>query len=308
MRDFKFIYVKLLSGLPLLFLLFFASSNAQIQTLFNDKVELKSMVSRWELDSTSARGTFLVTPYKSIYILPFVWSNHINEQPNSGNDSEDYTGPKVDYDVVELKFQLSFKTKVLESVLWGKADLWVAYTQVSHWQIYNTDLSRPFREINYEPEIILNFPLRFNVLGFKTRMIGASFNHESNGKGFPNTRSWNRLILFAGFERKNWNIYLRPWYVIPESKGDNPDISSYIGNGDLTLIYSKNRSVYTFEGSHNFNLDGNMRGSATFSWSYPIKGNLKGYLQVTHGYGNSLIDYNHNQTTVGVGVSLIEWQ
>jgi phospholipase A1 len=139
-------------------------------------------------------------------------------------------------------------------------------------------------------------------------MMGASFNHESNGKSFPNTRSWNRVILFAGLERKNWNIYIRPWYVIPESKGDNPDISNYIGNGDLTIIYSKNRSVYSFEGTNNFNLKGNMRGSATFSWSYPIKGNLKGYLQFTNGYGNSLIDYNHNQTTVGIGVSLIEWQ
>lgn len=291
-----------------LFIISFSHSNAQIQTLFNDKVELKSMVARWELDSTSARGTFLVTPYKSIYVLPFVWSNNVNEQPSSGNESLDYTAPKLDYDVAELKFQLSFKTKILQSFLWGKADLWVAYTQVSHWQIYNSDLSRPFREINYEPEIMLNFPLKFNFLGFKTRMMGISFNHESNGKGFPNTRSWNRVILFAGFERENWNIYIRPWYVIPESKGDNPDISDYVGNGDLTLIYSKNRSVYSFEGSHNFNLNGEMRGSAAFSWSYPIKGNLKGYLQVTHGYGNSLIDYNHNQTTVGVGVSLIEWQ
>lgn len=291
-----------------LFIISFSHSNAQIQTLFNDKVELKSMVARWELDSTSARGTFLVTPYKSIYVLPFVWSNNVNEQPSSGNESLDYTAPKLDYDVAELKFQLSFKTKILQSFLWGKADLWIAYTQVSHWQIYNSDLSRPFREINYEPEIMLNFPLKFNFLGFKTRMMGISFNHESNGKGFPNTRSWNRVILFAGFERENWNIYIRPWYVIPESKGDNPDISDYVGNGDLTLIYSKNRSVYSFEGSHNFNLNGEMRGSAAFSWSYPIKGNLKGYLQVTHGYGNSLIDYNHNQTTVGVGVSLIEWQ
>jgi len=291
-----------------LFIIGFSHSNAQIQTLFNDKIELKSMVARWELDSTSARGTFLVTPYKSIYILPFVWSNNINEKPSSGNESPDYIAPNVDYDNIELKFQLSFKTKILQSFLWGKADLWVAYTQVSHWQIYNADLSRPFREINYEPEIILNFPLQFDFLGFKTRMTGISFNHESNGKGFPNTRSWNRVIMFAGFERENWNIYIRPWYVIPESKGDNPDISDYVGNGDLTLIYSKNRSVYSFEGSHNFNLNGEMRGSATFSWSYPIKGNLKGYLQVTHGYGNSLIDYNHNQTTIGVGVSLIEWQ
>lgn len=290
------------------FFLSFLSSNAQIQTLFNDKIELKTMVSRWELDSTSARGTFLVTPYKSIYILPFSWSNSINEQPHSGNDSPDYIAPVTDYDVVELKFQLSFKTKILQSFLWGHADLWVAYTQVSHWQIYNTELSRPFREINYEPEIMLNFPVKFNFLGFKTRMVGVSFNHESNGKSYPNTRSWNRVILFAGFERENWNVYIRPWYVIPESKGDNPDISDYIGNGDLTVIYSKNKSVYTFEGSHNFNFKGQMRGGATFSWSYPIRGNLKGSFQVTHGYGNSLIDYNKNQTTVGLGVSLIEWQ
>ena len=285
----------------------FSSANAQVQTLFDDKVELKSMVARWELDSTSARGTFLLTPYKSIYILPFVWSSNVNENPSSGNESPDYIAPSIDYDNVELKFQLSFKTKILQSFLWGKADLWIAYTQVSHWQIYNTDLSRPFREINYEPEIILNFPVQFNFLGFKTRMIGASFNHESNGKSLPNTRSWNRIILFAGFERENWNVYIRPWFVMPDLT-ENPDISNYIGNGDLTVIYSKNKSVYTFEGSHNFNFKGEMRGSAVFSWSYPIKGNLKGCLQVTQGYGNSLIDYNHNQSTIGIGVSLIEWQ
>ncbi len=295
-------------SLSFIFFICFFSSNAQVQSLFNDKVELKTMVSRWELDSTSARGTFLLTPYKAIYVLPFDWSNSINEQPRSGNDSPDYIAPVTDYDVVELKFQLSFKTKILQSFLWSRADLWVAYTQISHWQIYNTKLSRPFREINYEPEVMLNFPVKFKFLGFNTRMVGVSFNHESNGKGDPISRSWNRVIFLAGLERKNWNIYIRPWYVIPESKGDNPDISKYIGNGDLTVIYSKNRSVYTFEGSHNLNFQGEMRGNATFSWSYPIKGNLKGYFQVTHGYGNSLIDYNNNQTTVGFGVSLIEWQ
>ncbi|TRX35014.1 phospholipase A [Flavobacterium sp. ZT3R18] len=291
------------------FLFFLSSSNAQVQALFNDKVALKTMGARWELDSTSARGTFLVTPYKSIYVLPFVWSSSPNEQPHSGNDSPVYVTPaKIDYDVVEMKFQLSFKTKILQSFLWGSADLWVAYTQISHWQIYNADLSRPFREINYEPEIILNFPVKFNVLGFKARMLGLSFDHESNGKSYPSTRSWNRVIFMAGLERKNWNIYIRPWYVIPESNGDNPDISDYIGNADVNVIYSRNRSVFTFIGSHNFNFEGNMRGSSTFSWAYPIKGNLRGYLQVSHGYGNSLIDYNHNQTTIGVGVSLIEWQ
>ncbi len=73
----KLVTVKLIKEyfVLIIFIVGAVHSNAQVQSLFNDKVELKSMASRWELDSTSARGTFLVTPYKSIYILPFVWSN-----------------------------------------------------------------------------------------------------------------------------------------------------------------------------------------------------------------------------------------
>jgi phospholipase A1 len=51
----------------------------------------------------------------------------------------------------------------------------------SHWQIYNT-APRPFREVNYEPELIFEFPVKFNLFGFKTRMVGVALNHESNGK------------------------------------------------------------------------------------------------------------------------------
>lgn len=47
--------------------------------------------------------------------MPFVWSSNPNEQPSSGNTSPDYTpSPKVNYDDVEMKFQLSFKTKFAE--------------------------------------------------------------------------------------------------------------------------------------------------------------------------------------------------
>jgi phospholipase A1 len=47
------------------------------------------------------------------------------------------------------------------------------------WQIYNTALSRPFREVNYEPELIFKFPVKFNLFGFKTRMVGVALNHKS---------------------------------------------------------------------------------------------------------------------------------
>lgn len=290
-------------------MLFFSSfANAQIQALFNSKTQLRNMTERWELDTTAVRGTFLITPYKPIYILLGKYSSNPNEQPHSENESPEYITPDgVNYDNMELKFQLSFKTKVLQKILWGNADLWVAYTQKSFWQIYNTELSRPFREINYEPEVILNFPVKFRFFGFKTRMVGIAFNHLSNGKSEPFSRSLNRVILHAGLERKNWTVYIRSWYGMSDYGSDNPDISDYMGRGDLNVIYAKNGNVFSFIGGYNLNFNSNPRGSSEFSWSYPIKNNLKGFLQVSHGYGESLIDYNHLQTTVGLGVSLIEW-
>jgi phospholipase A1 len=293
-----------------IFLLVFScfSVNAQVQALFNSKTQLRDMTERWELDTTSARGTFLVTPYKPMYVLPIRWSNNPNERPESGNIDPDYIAPAgVDYNNIEAKFQLSFKTKVLQSIFWGHGDLWLAYTQKSHWQIYNNTLSRPFREVNYEPELILNFPVKFNLFGFKSRMMGVALNHESNGKSDPFSRSWNRIILHAGFERKNWTVYVRPWFRMPATIDDNPDISEYVGRGDVNVIYVKNGNILSFIGSHNLNFNSKARGNASFSWSYPVRNNLKGYLLISHGYGETLIDYNNLQTTVGVGVSLIEW-
>jgi phospholipase A1/A2 len=299
--------MRLVIKMTLLMSLFTFTANSQIQALTDNKLKPKNLSQRWELDSTATRATFLLTPYKPIYILLGKYSSKPNDQPHSDNNDPEYIVPEgLPYDNVELKFQLSFKTKVLQSVLWGSSDLWVAYTQKSFWQIYNADLSRPFREINYEPELILNFPVKFNFLGFKTRMVGMAYNHLSNGKSDPFSRSMNRFIVHAGLERKNWTVYVRAWYIIPEETGDNPDISEYVGKSDLSVIYAKNGHVVSFIGGYNFNFN-SPRGSAELSWSYPIKNNLKAYLQVSHGYGESLIDYNHSQTTVGLGISLIEW-
>jgi phospholipase A1 len=45
-------------------------------------------------------------------------------------------------------------------------------------------------------------------------------------------------------------------------------------------------------------------------WATPLLaalGAARLHLQVSSGYGETLIDYNHNQTTVGVGVSFGNW-
>lgn len=286
---------------------FFGSAQAQTPKFFDSRTRMRTMTERWELDTTAIRGTFLITPYKPIYILPFRYSDRPNDMPYSGNSLPTYVAfPPNDYDHIEAKFQISFKTKIFQGLFWNRVDLWGAYTQVSHWQLYNGTMSRPFREINYEPEIILNAPLNFKIFGFRARMAGVAFNHQSNGKSLPYSRSWNRIILHAGFERKDWSVYIRPWFRLPDKVDDNPDITRYIGRNELNVIYTHNGSVFSLIGTHNLQFD-RVRGNLTFSWSYPIKGNLKGYLQATHGYGETLIDYNYRQTTVGLGVSLIEW-
>mgnify|MGYP003582558088 FL=1 len=95
----------------------FCSVNAQIQALFNIKTQLRDLTERWELDTTSVRGTFLLTPYKPMYVLPLRWTNKPNEQPISGNVDPDYVAPPgVDYNNIETKFQLSFKAKVLQGI------------------------------------------------------------------------------------------------------------------------------------------------------------------------------------------------
>ncbi|MEY2920321.1 MAG: hypothetical protein RL261_1626, partial [Pseudomonadota bacterium] len=47
------------------------------------------------------------------------------------------------------------------------------------------------------------------------------------------------------------------------------------------------------------------KGAAQFTWaSRPLLGPLRGYLQVFTGYGESMIDYDWNQTTIGLGVTI----
>ena len=281
----------------------------QVSSLFN-KNRPRSMAQRWELDSTSTGGTFVFTPYKPVYFMPARWSSNPNNSPYSGNPSDEYVvDNNMDLNHIEAKLQISFKIKILQGIVGNNGDLWVGYTQKSNWQIYNKTMSRPFRETNYEPEAILDFATNFNVLGFKSRLAGISFTHQSNGRDTPLSRSWNRIIGILGFEKDNWEIYIRPWYEIKgkRKEDDNPDIEQYIGYGDATVIYAHKRSTFTFSGSTNFSFAKNFRGYVEGSWSYRINGNLKGYLQVTHGYGETLIDYNNRQTTIGLGVSLVEW-
>lgn len=265
-----------------------------------------TMEQRWELGKENNKGLFLVTPYRPVYITAGRWSNNPNTQPTSENPA--YSLPfKVPYNKYECKFQFSFKTKIARGLFWGNGDLWVAYTQKAHWQIYNQKLSRPFRELNYEPEVILNFATKYKILGLNGRMIGLIFNHQSNGKTLPLSRSWNRIILQAGFEKNNWKILFRPSYRLKDKEDENPKIEDYVGRAEAIVIYQAGRHQLSTVLAHPMKFNNGGRGSIQFNWVVPVFNNFKTMLQLSDGYGETLLDYNHRQTTIGVSVSLIEW-
>lgn len=289
-----------------LVLFIFSSLHLKSQVITDQSVHIKSISERWELADSTRRGTFLLTSYKPFYFTLGRWSNNPNEKPYSENPAYSAATP-VKYNNYEAKFQLSIKTKVLQGIFGNKADVWVAYTQKAHWQIYNTEISRPFRELNYEPEIILNFPVKYKLFGFEGRTLGVAFNHQSNGRELPLSRSWNRIMFHTSLERKNWQITLRPWLRLKDEDDENPAISDYIGRAEVTVVYGTLKHQFYFVGTHPFTFKNADRGSAQLNWVFNIHGHVKGHVQMSAGYGETLIDYNHAQTTVGLGVSFIDW-
>lgn len=266
--------------------------------------------SRWELSPESKLGTWQVRAYQPVYVLPAFWTSKKHEQPTSGN-SQNVISPDeaMPLDSTEMKYQLSLKTKAFESIFGNNGDLWVGYTQSSRWQMYNSDESRPFRETNYEPEASLMFRTNYEMFGLNGRLLGLTFNHQSNGRSDPWSRSWNRVIVNVGFERENFAMIVRPWFRISENAEDdnNPDIENYIGRGDLTAFYRYKDQDFSLMLRHSLKGGDDSRGAAQFDWNFPISGRLRGKFQLFHGYGESLIDYNHKATYVGLGVSLLDW-
>ncbi|RPH40057.1 MAG: phospholipase [Burkholderiales bacterium] len=269
-----------------------------------------SLGERWELDPGTKQGRFLLRPYKPMYVLPVRWSDDPNQQPTSDGPNNSVSAPQ-DLRSIEAAFQISLKSKIWETVGGTNLDVWLGYTQKSHWQLYAPSLSRPFRETDYEPEVFgiwgFDQPLLF---GWRARFLGLGFNHQSNGRSEPLSRSWNRVIAQAGFENGDWSVLVRPWWRISESPevDDNPGIENWLGRGELVITRRAGAHQVSAQLRHSLRGGDQSRGSVTLDWAFPLSSYLKGHVQLFTGYGESLIDFNHRQTTIGLGFSLVEWQ
>jgi phospholipase A1 len=255
----------------------------------------------WELDESEPVDRHVIMAHRSNYFLPFTY----NTRPNVG-PIKDQTGQAVLES--EAVFQISQKVKLWQDVLGKDMDLWAGYTQRSFWQVYNAADSSPFRETNYEPEMLLNFRTDFPVRGMRARTVHLGFNHQSNGRAEPLSRSWNRIVGNIGLEKGNFTLLLKSWYRIPESEeeDDNPDIDDYMGPGEIWGYYLWKEHRFGMMLRNNLQFDDN-RGALQLEWSFPLVERVSGYTQFFTGYGESLLDYNHSVNRIGIGFILRDW-
>ncbi|MDM0019638.1 phospholipase A [Variovorax saccharolyticus] len=265
----------------------------------------------WELEAGSNCGTLGFRGYRPLSVGIGV----------AANDPETATSPAIGrtgvdrpYQAQDMRIGLSLRTKLAQGLLTGddpvkKDGLWFAYSQASTWQVFNSELSRPFRTTDHEPEFIYSYPTDFDLGGgWRMRYAGLGLVHQSNGQDLPYSRSWNRVYLMGGAELGDkFVITGRIWSRISENANDddNPDITKYLGHAEVRGAWQVdrlNQVGVTVRGG---------KGSIRLEWfkaiGDPVKSNLRIQAQLFHGYGDTLVDYNRKRTVFSVGLALVDF-
>ncbi len=227
-------------------------------------------------------------------------------RPNTGPFRDAFGNDAAAFNRVEAKFQISLKAPLLLNAFDTPVDIMAGYTNRSFWQVFNKQLSAPFRETNHEPEIWARWRTETPFLGGEFREVRFGLDHQSNGQSGSLSRSWNRTYGEVLWESQPVALNLRVWRRWNEDPGqdDNPDIVDYMGNFELTTIVGAGDHEFSAMVRRNFKTK---RGAWQVDWSFPLYKNLRGYVQHFNGYGESLIDYNHRNRTLGFGVQLGGW-
>lgn len=266
----------------------------------------------WELTPESKRGTFVVRTYQPNFVLPLHYSSSINQVPST--PSRGLATGLPSYRRVDAKLQISLRAKMAEGLLLPDADLWFAYTQRSFWQVWNPQQSSPFRNTDYQPEAIYVVPVpkawRALPGGWQWRMGQLGIVHQSNGQSGALSRSWNRVYAGTILTRGQFGLSLRMQQRLGEkTDDDNPDIVHYLGNTEVVGSWSPGLATAAL--TWRTHAATGERGSVQFDWTYPVlrsqPNGLRWYAQLFSGYGETLLDYNHRQTSLGLGLTLFQF-
>ncbi|RYZ80546.1 MAG: hypothetical protein EOP06_25145, partial [Proteobacteria bacterium] len=127
----------------------------------------------------------------------------------------------------DTKVQVSFKVELVEH-----SRFFFAYSQLMFWDLRAK--SAPFRDLNYNPELFYRLPFYSDK-----NFIDLGFEHESNGKGDEDSRSWNRAYVRVSGPTQLFNeptlfASAKVWFA-QSNKETNADLQRYRGVWELTL-------------------------------------------------------------------------
>jgi len=265
---------------------------------YEDKKAKKSMENWLE-------GRFGLLPHYTNYLLPFGYTDYKYRSYESSDE----------YGYIEAQLQVSFMINIANDVFGLDGKYYLAYSQRSFWQLYKN--SSPFRETNYNPEMFVVFPISDHSTFFQLRSVTLAYSHISNGQGQthdktlydyvyqdPDNRSRgiDNLYLNFMFQHDTLITELKLWTPPMEEKhkSDNPDIMDYYGYSKLKFTYFSGENMFTLMGRGNPTTG---KGAIEATYSYPLVNGTYFYAKIFTGYGESLIDYNHNLTKFSMGFS-----
>jgi len=122
---------------------------------------------------------------------------------------DQFANSSIPFDDTEAQFQISIKVPLGVNIF-NKFDLYAAYTNRSFWQVYNAEISSPFRETNHEPEAWIQFTPGWEILGFRNSANAFGVVHQSNGRAGVLSRSWNRAFANFVFNRGKLPLHSSP--------------------------------------------------------------------------------------------------
>ena len=247
-------------------------------------------------DQVNYNRNFAISAFQPNYFIGTYSPDPNNEPFSDPSSSEDSLENE------EAKFQVSIKAPLWRTMFGTDNDLIASYTSTSWWQV--TGNSSAFRETNYQPELFLRHYGGPKLFGGRVVAADIGLNHQSNGRGEPLSRSWNRVMGRLYLDYDSIAVGLRAWYRIPENEGsdDNPGMYRYLGYGDVLIAYAPNRNTFTA-----MVRPGTDKGGLELTWSYPLTRVFRAYAQYWNGYGESLIDYDAHLERFGIGIALNDW-
>ncbi len=207
-----------------------------------------------------------------------------------------------------------------------KLGVYMAYTQTMFWALF--DESGPFKELNYRPEAFFRFESGYNFINdVKIPLfdyLQCGWEHRSNGQDGPTSRGWDRMYAqlqlgfgtamhFAGNIKYFRYFEAGQVFGMPISVAilDNPDIEDYTSNFEFQIIANLDIPLFPLKIALSGGPGGGRNGfDFTRGWQqldvYFLKlaGNLRPYLQIWNGYGQSIEDYNESDFNAHAGIAI----